>query len=99
MADFVAINLTDQAPTAICATCAAGGLHHEPTGTDLAHCAHTLTGAYRARGREWKTVRGVELHAFKSAVATALFKVELRADLERDLQRILGEQAKQSTKH
>lgn len=99
MREFVSVDLTGQVPAQICPECAAGCLHHAVTGTDLAHCRHSVTGAYRAEGRDWKVIPGIEAHAFREAMAHGIVKAELRADIERDLRAILAEQAKGATKH
>jgi hypothetical protein len=99
MREFGSIDLTGQVPAQICPACAAGSLHHGPTGTDVAHCRHNVTGAYRAEGRAWVTIPGIELHAFRELIARGIVKAELREDVARDLQAMLEAQARDATKH
>lgn len=87
MAEFKTADLTTQAPEhkAICPECARHGVEHLPTETLLAYCIHNLTGAYRATGRDWKTIPGIEPGIFREVFLRGLIGSELRMELQRDL--------------
>ena len=91
--EFETIALPDGcAPETICLECAAGALFHRGTETLILHCSHSLTGAALPLGREWLTVRGVELHVFRELVARAIVKAELTRDVERELAVLIAQQ-------
>jgi len=59
------------------------GIKHEPTQTVLVHCAHLITGAYRAPGRPWKVIRGIEAGNFRDVIVSVLTAGELLAEIKR----------------
>jgi hypothetical protein len=97
--EFESRSYADDAPEGICAQCAAGGLHHAPTGTDITYCGHHLRGAFRVRSHPWKVIPGIEYPIFRETMVRGLTVAELHADLESDLQRLLKKQAAESTLH
>jgi hypothetical protein len=99
MNEFEEIDLTGQAPAGICAECAKHGRRHLPMQTVIVHCAHNLRGAYRVLERPWRVIPGVEASAFAELVLRGLTAGELRVDLQRELTRLLEDQARNATKH
>lgn len=99
MNEFSTMDLTGEAPAEICPDCARLAVEHSPTKTTILYCAHRLCGAYRATGRDWKVIKGVEAGIFSDIVLRGLTAGELRVELERDLLQILEEQARAATKH
>jgi hypothetical protein len=86
----------DTVPSDICEPCSRSAIVHRATWTLVSYCPHSLTGAVLPRGREWMTVRGVELHAFKAMVARACVKGELLGDVAKAIGELLLEQAKRA---
>jgi hypothetical protein len=100
MDEFTKVDLSGQVPEEICISCAKKGVLYGPTQTVLVHCNHgTPCGAYRVLDRPWKVVVDIDVVGFREMVVRGLTKGELRADLERDLLRILSEMGKGEVKH
>lgn len=99
MSEFNVADLTDKAPAEICPACAKKGIEHGPTQTLLVHCSHNITGAYKAPGRDWKVIRGIEPGHFREAVLRGLTWGEVKADVEKGLLGIIQEQSAQAVKH
>ena len=99
MSEFNVTDLTDKAPAEICSVCAKNGIEHGPTQTLLVHCSHNITGAYKASGRDWKVIRGIEPGYFRETVLRGLTWGELRVELQRDLKALVQDEADHSTKH
>ena len=73
----IGIDLTDEHPPEICATCAASGTEYVPSGAVFVYCICSGKGAMREHGEDWMVMEGLTQSQFTREVYAAVLKAEV----------------------